>query len=132
MNDNCEIWELIAHDNFCVFNKSIARKLKSLHAAVLLGELASEYRYYKSKGLLDEDGMFFSTVENIEQNICLNDYEQRKALQLLIDVGVVSTKRKGLPAKRYIKLNSSALVSLLVSSSPAHRELELQHIEINK
>ncbi len=117
MEKQFEVWDLIAQDNFCVFNKCLARALKSLNAAVLLGELASEYRYFKSRNMLDEEGMFFSTVENIEENICLNDYEQRKAFQVLREYNLVETKQKGLPAKRYIRLNSKALSLLLRSSS---------------
>lgn len=117
MSNTTDVWELLAHDNYCLFNKSVARALKSLYAAVLLGELASEYRYFKSRNMLDEENMFYSTVENIEQNICLNDYEQRKAIQLLKETGIVETKQKGLPAKRYFKLNSAALLKVLSASS---------------
>lgn len=117
MTNKTDMWGLLAHDNYCLFNKSVARALKSLHAAVLLGELASEYKYFKSKNMLDEEDMFYSTVENIEENICLNDYEQRKALQLLKEKGIVETKQKGLPAKRYVKLDSKALLNLLNASS---------------
>lgn len=115
--NNIEVWDLIAQDNFCVFNKSIAKVLNSLDAAVLLGELASEYRYFKDKHMLDKEGMFYSTVENIQENICLNDYEQRKAIQLLKEHKIIETKQKGLPAKRYIKLNSKALIDLVNSRS---------------
>lgn len=131
MVNTVEVWELLAHDNYCVFNKCIARALKNLHAAVLLGELVNEYKYFKSNNLLDEEGMFFSTVENIEQNISLNDYEQRKALQVLKDVGIVETKQKGLPARRFIKLNSSSILKLICASSLSAGEQDLQRLESN-
>lgn len=117
--NNIEVWDLLAQDNFCVFNKSVARALNSLDAAVLLGELASEYRYFKNRHMLDEEGMFYSTVENIQENICLNAYEQRKAIQLLKEHNIIETRQKGLPAKRFIKLNSAALTDLLSARSLA-------------
>jgi hypothetical protein len=46
--------------------------------AIILGELASEYEYWSRREEL-QDGYFYSTIENIEENTTLTEYKQRKA-----------------------------------------------------
>ena len=41
-------------------------KIFGLEAALLLCDLYSEYRYWKTKNRLQTDGSFFSTIENVE------------------------------------------------------------------
>ena len=104
------ILSLIASRNFISVNKDLMRLL-GIEEAILLGELASEYDYWLSQGKLD-NGWFFPTVENIEKNTTLTKYKQKKALENLQSQGFISIKRKGLPAKRYIKINEAKLEKL--------------------
>ena len=106
------ITQLFGSRNFVVVNKTLI-KLLGLEEAVILGELASEYDYWESNGQLDDEGYFFSTVENVEENTSLTKYRQKKALDTLQKLGIVDVKRKGLPAKRYIKIYEEALLNLL-------------------
>lgn len=97
-----DIIELLANDNYIIANKTIAQKL-GLEAAIILGELASEYRYWAKRGELT-DGYFYSTVENVKENTTLSDKKQRSALTILKNAGIIEVKLMGLPAKRYIKI----------------------------
>ena len=98
------ILQLIASDSFITVSKEIIKKV-GLEEAIILGELASEYDYWqKNKGLTPE-GYFFSTIENIEDKTTLSEHKQRKALKTLKDKGLLDISIKGIPAKRYIKLN---------------------------
>ena len=106
------ITQLFGSRNFVVVNKTLI-KLLGLEEAVILGELASEYDYWEGSGQLDDEGYFFSTVENVEENTSLTKYRQKKALDTLQKLGIVDVKRKGLPAKRYIKIYEEALLNLL-------------------
>lgn len=103
--------QLLASSNFIVLNKKVIKVL-GLEEALLLGELSSEYDYWLKCDKL-EDGWFYSTVENIENNTTLNEYKQRKAVNKLIKMGVVEVEVKGLPAKRYFRLNEERVVELL-------------------
>ena len=49
--------------NYIAVNRSLVRAF-GLNVAGMVGELASEARYWKGRGML-KDGWFFSTVENI-------------------------------------------------------------------
>ena len=105
------ILNLLSSDNYIVVNKSLI-KLIGLEAAVLLGNLASEFDYWSEReGLVD--GFFFSTVENIEDKTGLTPYQQRQAIQKLIDLKVVESKKMGIPAKRYIRISEQQVMRLL-------------------
>lgn len=102
------ILHLLSHDNFIAVNRTIAEEV-GLEAAVILGELASQYNYWQSCGKLEE-GYFYSTIENLEKKTCLSGHNQRQALTKLQEKGWISISKKGLPAKRYIKVNEENLI----------------------
>ena len=106
------ILRLIANDNFIVVNKSLIH-IFGLEETLILGELVSEYEYWRSRGEL-EGGWFYSTVENIEKNTSLSKHKQKKALENLQQAGVICYQRKGMPAKRYIKINENVLEEVLL------------------
>jgi hypothetical protein len=97
--------------NYIAANRSLIRAF-GLNVAVIIGELASEARYWKREGKL-EDGWFFSTVENIEDATGLNAYYQRDAIKQLQGLGFIETKCKGLPRKRYFRINGMAIIQTI-------------------
>lgn len=103
--------QLIASSNYITVNKALIRLL-GIDEAIILGELASEYEYWSRREEL-QDGYFYSTIENIEENTTLTEYKQRKALNNLKNQGIVSIKIKGIPAKRFIKINEGQVLYLL-------------------
>lgn len=105
------ILQLICSDNFIVVNKTLINEF-GIEPALLLGELASEAIYWQEHEKTD-DGYFYSTVENIESRTSLTAYQQRKALQVLQDKGVISiVSKKGSPPKRFIKIDEDAIVKI--------------------
>lgn len=110
-----DIISLLANDNYIVVNKDLIKEF-GINTALLLGELASEYKYYQKKDLL-EDGYFYSTIENVEENTGLSVYQQKKALDELKEKGFIDIAIKGLPAKRYIKLDCEILTNKFVRNS---------------
>ena len=97
--------------NYIAVNRSLVRAY-GLNVAVIVGELASEAKYWKRKGQL-KDGWFFSTVENIERATGLNSYYQRDAIKRLQELGFVETEYKGLPRKRYFRLNCMTIIQAI-------------------
>lgn len=97
--------------NYIAANRSLIKAF-GLHVAVIIGELASEAKYWKKRGQL-EDGWFFSTVENIEEATGLNAYYQREAIKQLHELGFIETKYKGLPRKRYIRVNGMNIIQTI-------------------
>jgi hypothetical protein len=103
--------KLLASNNFITVNKTLMISL-GIDEAIMIGELASEYDCCKTKEQLDENGFFSSTVEKVEENTTLTKYKQKKALDKLQKLGIVEVQRKGLPAKRYIKINEEKYKSI--------------------
>lgn len=110
-----DIIDFLANDNFIIVNKEIA-KLYGLDEAVILGELASEHKYWQKNGGL-KDGYFYSTIENIEKNTTILEKRQRLALNSLKEKGIIDIKRMDIPAKRYIKINAEKLLPLLLNNT---------------
>ena len=105
------ILNLISNNNFITLNKDLIKAI-GLEEAILLGELTSEYDYWAKQELL-ENGYFYSTIENIEEHTTLSEYKQRKALNSLKNQGLIDIKIKGLPAKRFIKINEEQVLKKL-------------------
>ena len=128
--DNSYISELLATDGYIQVNKKLIKTL-GLHEAIIIGELCSEYNYWKIKGDLVEDS-FYSTRENIEENTGLSEHYQRKAVESLINAELISVVKRGIPAKNYYRINFDKLLTTLTSSCQSHRQLDVNPIDINK
>lgn len=104
------ILQLISTSNFIIVNKDLIKVL-GLEGAILLGELASEYDYWNNKNEI-EDEYFYSTIENIEEKTTLTAYKQRKGLENLKNKGIIDIQIRGIPAKRYIKINEEKVIEI--------------------
>ena len=80
------LFELLRNDGSIVINKKLAKGI-GLHQAIMYSELISKYLYFSKRGELKE-GYFFNTVENMEQDTCLSDYQQRESISKLKDLGL--------------------------------------------
>ncbi len=103
--------QLIASSNFLTVNMAIAKQVGN-DAAILLAELASSQVYFDKHEMLT-DGMFFETVEQIEDHTNLTKYQQAKAVKKLEEVGVLKTRMRGIPAKRYFLVNGEKILELV-------------------
>lgn len=123
------ILALICSDNFIAVNKTLI-KLFGLEPALLLGELASEAVYWNNRQET-ENGYFFSTVENVEERTTLSAYQQRKALNLLQDNGVIDViSKKGAPPKRYIRINEQKLLQFFNIQNSNNLTFECEEISL--
>lgn len=103
--------QLIASSSFLTVNMAIAKQVGN-DAAILLAELASSQVYFENNGMLT-DGMFFETVELIEDRTNLTKYQQAKAVRVLEESGILRTKLKGIPAKRYFFVDGEKIIDLV-------------------
>ena len=101
---------LLSSSAFLILNKELARQV-GLKEAILLADLISKEEYFIANGMTD--GWFFNTEANIEKDTTLTSYQQRKCLKTLKTILVLETKRKGIPAKQYFKINEQQVIKLL-------------------
>lgn len=109
------ILQILASDNFITVNRTVA-SIVGLEAAVIFGELASEHNYWKEHST-GWDGSFFSTVENLEKRTFLSAHQQREAIKRLEDQGWLTMEKRGMPAKRYIRMNEEKIIESLNDQS---------------
>jgi len=102
--------KLLSSTAFLIVNKDLARII-GLKETVLLADLISKEDYFINNGM--RDGWFFNTEHNIEQDTTLTPYQQRNALKTLKKYEIIQTKRKGIPAKKYFKINEEQVVKFL-------------------
>lgn len=105
-----DILQLISSSSFLVLNKNLI-KILGLEETVLFSELCSEYDYWtKNNGL--ENGFFYSTIGNIEEKTTLSAHKQRNAINKLKELNIIEIQIKGVPAKRYIKINEEQVIKI--------------------
>lgn len=105
--------ELLSNTGFIMYNKRLAHLL-GVNSAILLGELCAKYQYWLDRGeLVENDGWFFATQNDIEADTALSPKQQRLAIQSLIDAGIVRAQKMGLPAKMYYQISEEEVNNLL-------------------
>lgn len=112
------VYEMLSRDNYLTVNKLVMRTL-GISESVLLSELCYRRQFLARANKLTEDGFFYATVEDVEEETTLSDYAQRKILDKLNQMGLIDVERRGLPAKRYICIHEEALQSLMDSITSA-------------
>ena len=107
-----DLLKLIANENYIIVNRDLIKEM-GLDEAALLSELCSEQYYWKSKDKLGKDGFFFSTIDNIENNIGFKKKKQLTLLKELKSRNLIDVKYHDMPKKRYIKVNALELEKIL-------------------
>lgn len=95
--------EILAQDNFLQINKKLLANL-GLEKAIFISYLIDKYKYFKKKDNL-KDGYFYST----DNDISLFSGLKLKTIQNIKKeeekMGLFSTKKEGIPAKTFYKIN---------------------------
>jgi len=97
------IIDLLRSDGSVTINKRLLRHL-GIFSALAYAEILSKFAYHEERKELTDDGYFYYTVEDMENNTTLSIHQQRQALNKLKDLGLIDVTRRDVPAKRYIKV----------------------------
>ena len=104
MNANLnEIFKLVNPANTIGANRFIAHAVGASEAMIYSALLAKS-AYYEEHGMIS-DGWFFSTVADLEESTTFSEKQQRRAINNLIKSGLIHSERRGMPAKRFFKIN---------------------------
>lgn len=99
--------QLLMSSNYYTLNKQIVKEL-GIESAFLLTILIEA-----SDGLADNEGWFYQTIEKIGELTGLGRYKQDKIIKELIDLKILEQKNKGVPCKRYFKVNYEMIENLV-------------------
>lgn len=69
-----------------------------------------------SDGLADDEGWFYQTIEKIGELTGIGRHKQDKIIKDLIELKILEQKNKGVPCKRYFKINYSMIENLVFLS----------------
>lgn len=108
---------IIGSDAHWQVNKKIAIHFKSNDTALLLADFISKQTYFEIKDQLTDDGFFYNTMEDIEQSTNITRHGQEQAIKALKNEGFLLMKRKGMPAKRYFKVNKEIIIAFLLNKT---------------
>jgi|GEM_PF-1795755 len=108
------IFELLRSDGCIIVNKNLAHNI-GINEAIIYSELISKHSYYEENKMLTKDGLFYVTVEDLQQSTTLSKYQQSKAIAKLEKKGLLKQQNRGVPQKRYFKLifNQNLLLNYL-------------------
>lgn len=116
---------LLSSDSMVTHSKLIAHAI-GLNEAVAYASLIAKFAYYERNNLLDEEGYFYCTAIDLEEATCLKRRQQEKAIKVLKENNLIFYKIKGIPAKRYFKINCDTDVIKEVINKGLERDKELK------
>lgn len=124
----------IAQGSFYLINQRLIRFTEcDLDSVIIFSELLSQFNYRRQENLLDDEGYFYSTIDYVEQKLGMSEYRQRKAIgELEKKYKFISTKLKGLPKKRYFKINAENVLKVIASNDSITKPKKLTKEEFYK
>lgn len=105
------IKELLMGSGYWVLNKKVVQEL-GIENAFLLSNFAEAEVMMK-----DGAGWFYQTSGTVEEMTGLTRYKQDKIIDELIKIGVLKKDVRGMPAKRYFKIDYEEVSKLVFKSS---------------
>lgn len=118
--------QLLMSSSYFVLNKQIVKAI-GIEAGFLLTTLIEA-----SDGLANDDGWFYKTAPSLEEETGLSNHKQSKIIEELTKLGILEQENKGMPMKRYFRINFNKIEKLvfkiqdLKNSKPSNEEIEKQ------
>lgn len=117
--------ELLLMNNYYSLNKTLVSRL-GIEEAFFICLLAEAEQLFKGH---ERDGYFFQTAKEIESRSGLSSYKQRTIIASLEEKGLIKTDLKGIPAKRYFKLEYESISNFIFEGEEAEKEEEEETAE---
>ncbi len=76
---------------------------KGRNFACVYQSLISKSKYYQEHGR-DNNGWFYCTIDSLRESTALAYKAQRRAIEQLVELGLVEYRRMGLPARRFFRI----------------------------
>ena len=124
--ENRTLKQLLMSSSYFVLNKQIVKAI-GIEAGFLLTTLIEA-----SDGLANDDGWFYKTAPSLEEETGLSNHKQSKIIEELTKLGILEQENKGMPMKRYFRINFQKIEELvfktqdLKNSKPSNEENKKQ------
>lgn len=110
------LWQALTDEAHWRVNKRLVYAV-GLDAALLLTNLVSKQYYFKSKKTLTREGFFFNTQKNITESLGMSPHTQRQVIRKLELIGILETRKMGIPAKTYFKVVNNKMLKILTTGA---------------
>lgn len=117
------IKQLLMTSNFYVLNKQLVKSL-GIETAFFLTTLVEA-----DETLADDEGWFYQNSKTLEEITGLSNHKQTKCIEQLISLGILLQENKGVPMKRYFKLNYDQILKFLNTRIEKISNQELKKVE---
>lgn len=107
--EKSSIKQLLMASNFYILNKHLVKTL-GIETAFFLTALVEA-----DEILADKNGWFYQTIPQIEKMTGLTKHKQTNCINELLILGILLQENKGMPMKRYFKLDYEKIAKLLSS-----------------
>ena len=121
---------LLSSSAYLVVNKKLASEI-GLKPTILLADLISKENYFIENQTI-KDGWFFNTSKNIERDTTLTNYQQKKSIKKLEEIGFIQTELKGMPATLHFKILENKILTYLNTSFKETSKQVLKKLKTNK
>lgn len=98
-----QIIKLLNSDNTVSANRLLAHAL-GIKAALLFNSLVGKQAYYEKHSMLDSDGWFYSTIEDMQESTALSRCQQNKAIGVLVKAGLIDYRTGGVHCRRHFRV----------------------------
>lgn len=102
--------QLLLNSSYWVLNKKVVKTF-GLETAFLLSNFAEAEQM-----LADKEGWFYQTTETVEDMTTLSRHKQDQCIKQLEEMNVLKKDIRGMPAKRYFKIDYECLSNLIVEN----------------
>lgn len=100
-----QIIKLLNSDNTVSANRLLAHAL-GIKAALLFNSLVGKQAYYEKHSMLDSDGWFYSTIEDMQESTALSRCQQNKAIGVLAKAGLIDYRTGGVHCRRHFRVRN--------------------------
>lgn len=105
--ENRTLKQLLMSSSYFVLNKQIVKAI-GIESGFLLTTLIEA-----SDGLANDDGWFYKTSPSLEEETGLSNHKQSKIIEELTKLGILEQENKGMPMKRYFRINFNKIEELV-------------------
>ena len=111
MSRNIKSWNKIVLDIYCDKPIAFIPSLARMGGGATAGLFISQMLYWCGKGRDAE--WVYKTIEDMEKETCLSRSEQDRAIRVWCELGVLQKELRGVPPKRYFRVDTDKLFKLL-------------------
>ena len=101
-------------EKFFLLSKSLVKQL-GFETAGWIADMLSKFEYFEQKDMLDDQGWFYNTQQNIKEDTNITISAQTRIIRELQDRGVLEFQKRGVPARNYYRFDFRALINLITS-----------------